>query len=131
MTCAHVVHVALKKVSGVESVDVSLNKGLATVKMKTGNRITVPQLWQVLRSQGYTPKLTTVLVRGELMGTPGKTKLKVPETGEVIALAADPKHADASTLADRRIGQTAVILGVMNPTKDLKAGVPLYVEEVK
>ena len=34
MTCAHVVDVALKKVAGVESVEVSLNKGLATVKLK-------------------------------------------------------------------------------------------------
>ena len=36
MTCAHVVDVALKKVAGVESVEVSLNKGLATVKLKPG-----------------------------------------------------------------------------------------------
>ena len=36
MTCAHLVDVALKKVAGVESVEVSLNKGLATVKLKPG-----------------------------------------------------------------------------------------------
>ena len=38
MTCAHVVDVALRKVAGVESVEVSLNKGLATVKLKPGIR---------------------------------------------------------------------------------------------
>ena len=100
MTCAHVVNVALKKVDGVESVEVSLNKGLAIVKMKPGNKITVPQLWQLIHSKGYTPKATTVLVRGELMGIPGHAQLKVPETGEVIGLAVDPKHADASAAAD-------------------------------
>ena len=131
MTCAHVVNVALKKVAGVESVEVSLNKGLAIVKMKPGNTITLPQLWQLIHSKGYTPKATTVLVRGELMGTPGKVQLKVPQTGEVIALAADPKHADASAAADRQIGRAAVVRGVMNPGKDFKAAVPLQVEEVK
>ena len=39
MTCAHVVNVALKKVAGVESVDVSLNKGLAAIKLKPGKRV--------------------------------------------------------------------------------------------
>jgi copper chaperone CopZ len=131
MTCAHVVHVALEKVAGVESVEVSLNQGLAIVKMKPGNRITVPQLWQIIHSQGYTPKATAVLVRGELTGTPGKAQLKVPETGEVIALAVDPKHADASAAADKQIGRAVVLRGVMNPGKDFKAAVPLQIEEVK
>jgi copper chaperone CopZ len=66
MTCAHVVDVALKKVAGVESVEVSLNKGLATVKLKPGNTVSVPQLWELIHKNGYTPKVTTVSVRGEL-----------------------------------------------------------------
>ena len=36
MTCAHVVNVALKKVAGVESVDVSLNKGTRDRKTEAG-----------------------------------------------------------------------------------------------
>jgi len=39
MTCAYAVRVALMKFPGVESADVSLNKGLATVKLKPGNTI--------------------------------------------------------------------------------------------
>jgi copper chaperone CopZ len=131
MTCAHVVHVALKKVTGVESVDVSLNQGLATVKMNPGNKITVPQLWQIIHSQGYTPKATTVLVRGTMAGTPGKPELKVLETGEVIALRPDPKHMAAFGGIDARLGQVAVIRGVMNPAKDFKTAVPLQVEEIQ
>jgi hypothetical protein len=99
--------------------------------MKPGNKITVPQLWQIIHAQGYTPKATTVLVRGEFLGTTGKVQLKVPETGEVIPLAADPKHADAFAAIEKRSGQSVVLRGVMNPTKDLKAAVPIQVEEVK
>ena len=70
MTCAHVVDVALKKVKGVESVEVSL-KGLATVKLKPGNGVTVLQLWQLLHEKGYTPKGTTISVRGDLANGQG------------------------------------------------------------
>jgi copper chaperone CopZ len=131
MTCAHVVHVALKKVPGMDTVEVSLNEAMATVTMNPGNKITVPQLWQIIHSQGYTPKTTTLSVRGQLTGTPAKPQLKIPETGEVIPLTADPKKSEAYQSAGKQIGQTVVIRGIMNPAKDLKTVVPLVVEEVK
>ena len=64
MTCAHVVDVALKKVAGVETVEVSLNKGLATVKLKPGNTVSIPQLWELIHKNGYTPKATIVFLCG-------------------------------------------------------------------
>jgi copper chaperone CopZ len=79
MTCAHVVHVSLKKIAGVDSVDVSLNKGLAVVKLKQGNAVTIPQLWETIHKQGYTPKATTAVIRGELIDTRGVLQLKVSE----------------------------------------------------
>jgi copper chaperone CopZ len=77
MTCAHVVDVALRKVVGVASVEVSLNKGLATVKLKPGNAVSVPQLWQLIHEKGYTPKVTNISVRGELVNLQGKAQLRV------------------------------------------------------
>jgi copper chaperone CopZ len=131
MTCAHVVNVALKKVPGVEEVDVSLNKGLATVKLKEGNTVSVPQFWQLLHEKGYTPKATVVSVRGELSGAAGRLQLKISGTKDVLDLAADPKSASAYSDAGRRVGQVAVVQGVMTPGKDLKALVPLQVSQVK
>ncbi|MDQ6760621.1 MAG: heavy-metal-associated domain-containing protein, partial [Acidobacteriota bacterium] len=52
--CAYAVRVALKKFSGVESVDVSLNKGLATVKLKPGNSVEPQQFWDAVRKDGFT-----------------------------------------------------------------------------
>src|SRR5947209_3042883 len=95
MTCAHVVDVALKKVAGVESVEVSLNKGLATVKLKPGNSVAVPQLWQLLHEKGYTPKTTVVSVRGELANVQGRLQLKVTGTKDTLALVDDPKNSAA------------------------------------
>jgi copper chaperone CopZ len=131
MTCAHVVDVALKKVPGVQSVEVSLNKGLATVKLKPGNTVAVPQLWQLLHEKGYTPKTTAVTVRGEIAGAPGGLQLKVSGTKDTLTLVADPKNAAAYADAAKKLGQTVAIDGVMVPGKDLKAATPLQVGQVK
>jgi copper chaperone CopZ len=131
MTCAHVVNVALKKVPGVESVDVSLNKGLATVKLKPGNTVAVPQLWQLLHEKGYTPKATVVSVRGELAEAPGRVQLKVTGTKDTLTLAAYPKNPGAYGEASKKLGQSVIVQGIMVPGKDLKAATPLQIQELK
>jgi copper chaperone CopZ len=131
MTCAHVVDVALRKVAGVESVEVSLNKGLATVKLKPGNTVTISQLWELIHKNGYTPKTTSVLVRGELANVNGAIQLKVSGTKDVLPLAANSKNPAAFAEARERIGQAVIVQGAMTPVKDLKAVVPLQVDQVK
>jgi copper chaperone CopZ len=131
MTCAHVVDVALKKVIGVDSVEVSLNKGRATVKLKPGNTVSVPQLWELIHKNGYTPKTTAVSVRGDLASVDGRLQLKITGTKDTLALAADPKNPAAYSEASKKLGQTATIQGVMVPGRDFKATVPLLVSQVE
>src|SRR3954467_11885413 len=131
MTCAHVVNVALKKVPGVESVEVSLNKGRATVKLKPGNTVSVPQFWQLLHDKGYTPKATSVSVRGEVAEAQGHLQLKVTGTRDTLTLASDPKNPGAYREASRKLGQNVLVEGVMVPGKDLKLATPLQVSQVK
>lgn len=131
MTCAHVVHVALKKVSGVDSVDVSLNKGLATVRLKPGNAVSVEQLWQLIHEKGYTPKSTAVSVRGDLENSPHGVQLKVSGTNQTITLVRDPKNGTPYADATKKLGQTVMVQGTMVPGKDLKAPAPLQVNEIK
>lgn len=131
MTCAHVVDVALKKVGGVDSVEVSLNKGLAIVKLKPGNTVSVPQFWQLLHDKGYTPKATTVSVRGELAETQGRPVLKVTGTKDTLVLAADPKNPAPYSDASKKVGQSVTVQGVMTPGKDLKSATPLQVQQVR
>ena len=131
MTCAHVVDVALKQVAGVERVEVSLNKGLATVKLKPGNTVSVPQLWELIHKNGYTPKTTVVSVRGEVANVSGELQLKVSGTKDILPLAADAKTPLAFADASKMVGQTVVVQGVMVPVKNLKAPVALQVAQVK
>src|SRR5947208_3403366 len=131
MTCAHVVDVALKKVPGVESVEVSLNKGLATVTLKPGNTVSVPQLWEIIHKNGYTPKSTAVSVRGDLTNINGQLRLRVSGTNDTLALAVSPKNPTAYGEAPKKLSQNVIVQGVMEPGKDLKAPVPLQVGQVK
>jgi copper chaperone CopZ len=131
MTCAHVVDVALRKVAGVDSVEVSLNKGRAMVKLKPGNTVSVPQLWELIHKNGYTPKTTAVSVRGGLASVDERLQLKVTGTKDTLVLAADPKNPAAYGEASKKLGQTVTVHGVMVPGRDFKATAPLLVSQVE
>lgn len=127
MTCAYAVRVALKKFSGVESVDVSLNKGLAAVKLKPGNTVKPRDLWEAIRKNGFTPKQTHVVVRGTIAdGT--VRKLTVAGSGEEFELRGDPKALDA---AKATAGKVVIVEGDLLPAKDVKAAVPIEVKEIR
>src|SRR5712691_10079502 len=104
MTCAYAVRGALKKFSGVESVEVSLNKGLATVKLKPGNTVQPQECWEAVRKSGFTPKETRVVVRGEITSA-GRQQFKVAGTNQLFDLKGDPK------MLDEAIGKRIVIDG--------------------
>src|ERR1044071_475040 len=123
MTCAYAVRVALMKFPGVESADVSLNKGLATVKFKPANTVRPRESWEAIRKNGNTPKITRVTVRGEVLS--GGTQLKVTGSNEVFALKAAPAVAEQLKAA---VGKTLTLDGSLTPGKDAKAAVPLELQ---
>jgi copper chaperone CopZ len=121
MTCAFAVRGALKKFPGVESVDVSLNKGLATVKLKPANAVTPEQFWEAVKNNGFTPKDTHVVVRGEVFSVGGKLQMKVNPTNRVYELTG-VKPVE---------GKVVTAEGTMTPAKDLKASVPIRVQSAR
>ena len=78
--------VSLKSVAGVESVDVSLEKGLAVVKMKPGNTATLKQLQAAITKNGFTMKESNATVAGTILVADGKTQLKVSGSNDVFQL---------------------------------------------
>jgi copper chaperone CopZ len=131
MTCAFAVRGALKKFQGVESVDVSLNKGLATVKLKPGNAITAEQFWEVVKKNGYTPKETRVVVRGEVLMAAGKTQLNVTGTDRTYELASHTSAPKALDEIKRLAAKTVTVEGTFTPGKDVKIAPPLQVQAVR
>jgi copper chaperone CopZ len=104
------VSVSLKSVSGVESVDVSLAKGLATVKLKPGNTATMKQLQTAITKNGFTMKPSVVTVVGTIVVDSGRVQLKVSGSNEMLDLV---PAAQVTPIANSSNGKSAIVNGVV------------------
>jgi hypothetical protein len=112
------VRVSLKSVSGVDSVDVSLEKGLAVVKMKPGNTATLKQLNEAIAKNGFTMKDSTATIAGIVVATDGKPTLRVSGSNDLLQLV--PQSATALN-AVSMAGKTVVAEGTIPETRNGKA----------
>ena len=118
--------VALQKIEGVENVDVSLNEGSATIKLKSHNKVTVEQVREVIRKNGFTPKDTRVRVAGKLIERNGKPALEVSGLDQVLLLSG-PREKFVGL--DQRTGQAAILVGTIHEA--INEPLMLTVEEVE
>lgn len=88
--------VSLKSVSGVDSVGVSLDKGLASVKMKAHSTATLKQLQEAIAKNGFTMKQSTASIAGKVVTVNGRTMLQVLDSNEMLELAPDSSAKSAS-----------------------------------
>ncbi|HEY8715507.1 MAG TPA: heavy metal-associated domain-containing protein [Candidatus Acidoferrum sp.] len=86
--CAHAVRVSLKSVAGIEKVDVSLEKGLAVITLKTGNTVTLKQLQEAITKNGFTMKASKVSVAGQIVMDGEKARLKISGSNDLLTLVA-------------------------------------------
>jgi 3-hydroxyisobutyrate dehydrogenase-like beta-hydroxyacid dehydrogenase len=103
------VRVSLKSVSGVDSVDVSLEKGLVVVKMKPGNTATLRQLNEAIAKNGFTMKDSTAIVAGAINITDGKATLRVSGSNELLQLVPQSGMPNVTSL----VGKTVVVEGAV------------------
>src|ERR1700730_509743 len=85
--CAHAIHVSMKGIQGVNTVDVDLNTGLVTIKLTPGNSATMRQFNQAVEKNGFTHKDAEVVVRGRLAGTANAPVLEVSGTEDRYVLS--------------------------------------------
>jgi copper chaperone CopZ len=97
------VRVSLKAVAGVDSVDVSLEKGLARVQLKPGNTVTLKQLQDAITKNGFVMKSSYATLAGTVSAGAGRAQLKVSGSNDVLQLV--PESPDA--LHQAQFQQTA------------------------
>lgn len=110
--------VSLKSVSGVDSVDVSLAKGLASVRMKTGNTATLKQLQDAVTRNGFTMKDSNATVAGTIVLTNGKTQLQVSGSQELLTLVPE---SQGSVNATPLSGKSVLVEGTIPEMTKVKA----------
>jgi copper chaperone CopZ len=107
--CAHAIHVSMKGIQGVNTVDVDLNSGLVTIKLNPGNGAAMRQFNEAVEKNGFTHKDAIVVVRGKLSGTVSAPFLDVTGTQDRYALTPVAVSSDISTLFDKTVTITGVL----------------------
>lgn len=115
--------VAVRKLEGVESVKVSLNDGLAEIRLAPGNRVTVDQLREIIRSKGFTPKDAQVVVSGVIIEHEGAPTLTFDGGTPAFHLVDSPTSPGAvSRLRSEARERRTVIRGRVPETGRSPAG---------
>jgi copper chaperone CopZ len=107
--CAHAIHVSMKGIQGVNTVDVDLNTGLVSIKLAPGNNAAMRQFNEAVEKNGFTHKDANVIVRGQLSGSAQAPFLEVTGTKDRYALTPLTGGTDMSGL----LGKTVVIDGIV------------------
>lgn len=77
----------MQKVTGVETVRVSLNEGLTVLDLKAGNTVTLAVLRAIIKNNGFVSKDAVVVARGT---SPADNVFEVSGTGERLTVTARP-----------------------------------------
>jgi copper chaperone CopZ len=107
--CAHAIHVSMKGIQGVNTIDVDLNTGLVSIKLAPGNGAAMRQFNEAVEKNGFTHKDATIVVRGQLSGSAQAPFLEVTGTKDRYALSPLSAGTEISAL----FGKTVVVDGVL------------------
>ena len=113
--------VAISKVDGVEAVDVTLKRGVAHIRLREGNTITLAQLRRIIKDAGYSSRDAVVTAIGRLTTRGDGRGFAVAGTKEVFRLEADPAAPQALKAAGSQ-ETTAEVEGTV-PAPGAAAGV--------
>ena len=96
--------VSLKAVPGVDTVNVSLEKGLATVTLKPGNTTTLKQLQDAIGKNGFTMKQSEIAALGKVLNNSGKAQFQITGSNDILQLVPEQQNpADLQTLAGKTV----------------------------
>jgi copper chaperone CopZ len=104
--CAHAIHVSMKGIEGVDTVDVDLNTGLVTIQLVPGNNAAMRQFNQAVEKNGFTHKDAEIIVRGKLAGSANAPVLEVTGTQDRYALSPMAASLDIVSLLSKTVTVT-------------------------
>jgi len=80
----------MKRVPGLGQVRVSLNDGLTVLDLKPGNTVTLAQLRQIIKNNGFVSKEAKVVARGT--SSADRKVFTVSGTNEQLPLTTPPRN---------------------------------------
>jgi copper chaperone CopZ len=96
--CAHGVRVAVQKVEGVESVELSLERAQADIRLRAGNAVPLDRFRQIVKGNGFEPKEATVTAVGTVGDSGGNVSFEISGVGTSLIVSRDKTSAAALKL---------------------------------
>jgi hypothetical protein len=103
------VRVSLKAVQGVDTVNVSLENGLASVTLKPGNSATLKQLGDAIAKNGFTMKNSEATIAGKVIQEGGRVELQITGSNDKLELVPDTAAEPAARLAGKDVEVSGTI----------------------
>lgn len=104
---------------GVDSVEVSLNEGLARISLEPGNQLSLDSFRKVVENNGFTPREARVTALGEVVSSEGRLNLRVAADGETYQLVRGPEARKSQEELMEAIGVTVVAEGEIPPPSEV------------
>lgn len=76
----------MQKVTGISSVRVSLNEGLTVLDFKPGNTVTLAQLRDVIRNNGFVTREAAIIATGAVVMSGSNLAFEIAGTGERLSV---------------------------------------------
>src|SRR5688572_439965 len=95
MDCAYcngAMNTAIKKLDGVESIELLQEKGTAEIRLKADNKITLREVRRIIKSTGYTPGDANITARGRIVVSGAQAAFDLLN-GSTLQLVERPKEA--------------------------------------
>jgi len=113
------------KLPGVESADVSLERASADIRLKPDNRITMTQLREVLKKNGYPTHDAQVDARGRVVDLGGKlmldllngSALAVDAEGFVLKASDQVVEITGVSRAESKKGERLTVQSIRSPAR--------------
>ena len=119
----------MEKLPGLESVTVKLNEGRAVLQLKPDNRVTIAEVRERVKQNGFTPREAVVTARGDVVLEGGRLRVRISGIDEIY----DVRTTSGSL--ERRLrsgaGQTFVVTGTIPFEKDPSRTPVLQVTDAK
>jgi copper chaperone CopZ len=103
------VSVAVKKVHGVQKVDVSLNKGNATIEFKPESTAQYDDVRSGIEKNGFVIRDAQITARGKLQRTNGMLQFVVSGSGETFNVSVQNSNAEVAHTLETRVGQDVAL----------------------
>lgn len=84
--CAYGLEKRLKKVEGVEKVEIKVGQATAELTVKKGKILSIEEVEKAVKDGGFTPRELSLTVTGRLAERDGRMVLALPESEEILLL---------------------------------------------